>query len=73
MKRMLKHILSGMGAALAWYPAGRYTHYHGLGSERPLTDYDALSQDVEAIGRDFYTAVGQGAPCVTEALSRRPD
>lgn len=67
MNRMLKNILSGIGSVLVLCPAQGYSHYRGQGSELARTDYEALQQDVQAIGRDFYKAAEQGSQRVAEA------
>ncbi|MCO7608621.1 hypothetical protein NJH83_00085 [Pseudomonas chlororaphis] len=69
---MLKNILSGIGSVLVLCPAQGYSHYRGQGSELARTDYEALQEDVQAIGRDFYKAAEQGRKLVDEAKERGP-
>ena len=67
---MLKNILSGIGSVLVLCPAQGYNHYRGQGSELAPTDFEALQEDVRAIGRDFYKAAEQGSQRVAEAQKR---
>ncbi|WP_265532322.1 hypothetical protein [Pseudomonas saponiphila] len=69
---MLKNILSGIGSVLVLCPAQGYSHYRGQGSELARTDYEALQEDVQTIGRDFYKAAEQGRKLVDEAKERGP-
>lgn len=64
---MLKNLLSGIGSVLVLWPAQGYSHYRGTGSELAQTDFEALQQDVQAIGHDFYKAAEQGSQRVAEA------
>ncbi|PWB34681.1 hypothetical protein DCO48_05940 [Pseudomonas sp. SDI] len=70
---MLKNILSGIGSVLVLCPAQGYSHYRGQGSELAQTDYEALQQDVQVIGRDFYKAAEQGSQRVAEAKERNAE
>lgn len=67
VNRMLKNILSGIGSVLVLCPAQGYSHYRGAGSELAQSDFEALQQDVQMIGHDFYKAAEQGSQRVAEA------